>query len=138
MARVPDRLLEGTRLLDESTEGTSGTENDEDNGGQEGSVRTILDANERPAKACKTEEMDWSDNLSGTEALISGGPTGMLDVSTERSSPHVEEAMASVRTVTGLTDSSSGMLQVKPIEGRALRNKLEQPRSRKPCKGGPG
>ena len=65
MAEVPEKLLEGTRLLDESTASSSENETEEDSADHEGSLRAILDASESPARACRTEVMDWSDNLSG-------------------------------------------------------------------------
>ena len=54
MAEVPERLLDGTRLLDESTESSSENENEEESADHEGSLKAILDANERPARACRT------------------------------------------------------------------------------------
>ena len=47
--------------------------------GKDGSLRTILDANAMPATACRTEEMDWSDNLSGMDTLIAAGPSKTND-----------------------------------------------------------
>ena len=91
MAEVPEKHLEGTRLLDESTASSSENETEEVIADHAGSVRAILDASESPARACRTEEMDWSDNLSGVEALISASDTGKICDSTELKLTPVDE-----------------------------------------------
>ena len=132
MAEVPEKLLEGTRLLDESTASSSENENEEESADHEGSLRAILDANERPARACRTEDMDWSDNLSGVEALISASDTGRICDSTELKLTPVDEPAGLVSTESVHTDSRSDMPQAIPTEGPGMEDRSEIDPSRKP------
>ena len=125
MAEFPESLLEWTRLLDESTASSSENETEEGSADPEGSLKTILDANESPARACRTEEMDWSDNLSGAEALISAGPTGMTDESTEKSPYHEYESLVSVSTESVQTDKRINMSQALPTEGPDMEGRTD-------------
>ena len=122
---VPEKLLEGTRLLDESTASSSENETEEDSADHEGSVRAILDANERPARACRTEDMDWSDNLSGVEALISASDTGRICDSTEKKLTPVDELTGLVSTESVHTDSRTDMSQAIPTEGPGMEDRSE-------------
>ena len=125
MAEVPEKLLEGTRLLDESTASSSENENKEESADHEGSLRAILDANERPARACRTEDMDWSDNLSGEEALISASATGRICESTEKNLTQVDESTGLVSTESVQTDTRTDMSQAIPTEGPDMEDHTE-------------
>ena len=125
MAEAPEKLLEGTRLLDESTASSSENETEEDSADHEGSVRAILDASESPAKACRTEDMDWSDNLSGVEALISASDTGKICDSTELKLTPVDEPAGFVSTELVQTDPRTDMHQAIPTEGPGMEDRSE-------------
>ena len=69
--------------------------------------------------------MDWSNNLSGTEALISAGATGRTCDSTEKTPAHVVESIVSVSTESVQTDTRTNMSQATPTEGPDLEEHTE-------------
>ena len=111
MAEVPERLLE------DSTASSSSSENEEEIADTDGSLKTILDANTRPATACRTEEMDWSDNLSGIDNLIAASPSKTDGYSKEKGSSPMDELTESDTKKSVLTDIQTGRSQAIPSQG---------------------
>ena len=69
--------------------------------------------------------MDWSDNMSGTEALISASATGRTCDSTEKTLTQVAESIGSVSTESVQTDTRTDMSQATPTEGPDLEDHTE-------------
>ena len=92
------------RLLEDSTASSSSSENEEEIADTDGSLKTILDANTRPATACRTEEMDWSDNLSGIDNLIAASPSKTDGYSKEKGLSPMDELTESDTKKSVLTD----------------------------------
>ena len=69
--------------------------------------------------------MDWSDNLSGVEALISASDTGRICDSTEKKLTLVDELTGLVSTESVQTDSRTDMSQAIPTEGPDMEDHTE-------------